>query len=85
MREVFKSLVNTLKQDLHHGFTLPNSLHQINLLQFADDTCLIGKDNAACQSLLNKTNQWLQWSGMKAKVSKCHSIGSNQQLISETV
>ena len=47
------------------------------MLQFADDTCLIGKDSAACQSLINKTNQWLQWSGMKAKVPKCHSVAIN--------
>ena len=68
---VINTLVDTLKQDLHHGFTLPKSRHQINLLQFADYTCLIGKDSAAI------TPQWLQWSGMKAKVPKCHSVPIN--------
>ncbi len=70
---VINTLVDTLKKHTTLGYTLtPN--HQINLLQYADDTCLVADGPAACQCLLNTTNEWLQWSGMRAKVPKCHSL-----------
>ena len=70
---VINTLVDTLKKHTNLGYSLsPN--HQINLLQYADDTCLVANGPAACQSLLNTTNNWLQWSGMRAKVPKCHTL-----------
>ena len=44
------------------------------LLQYADDTCVIANTPATCQQLLNMVDQWLQWSGIKAKVTKCHTV-----------
>ena len=46
----------------------------MHLLQYADDTCLISDGPADCTSLLVQVEKWLHWSGMKAKVSKCHSL-----------
>ncbi len=55
------------------GYSLtPN--HQINLLQYADDMCLVANGPAACQHLFDTTSEWLQWSGMRAEVPKCHSL-----------
>ena len=48
--------------------------HRINLLQYADDTCVIADSPAACQQQLNQVDQWLGWSGMKAKVTKCYCV-----------
>ena len=70
---VINTLVDTLKQHTNLAYTFkPN--HQINLLQYADDTCLVANSPSACQYLLNTTNQWLLWSGMRAKVPKCHCL-----------
>ena len=70
---IINTLIDTLKQHTNFGYTLkPN--YKINLLQYADDTCLVANSPSACQYLLNATNQWLLWSGMRAKVPKCHSL-----------
>ena len=53
------------------GYQFSNSRRQVNILQYADDTCLVASSPAACQHLLNITSDWLQWSGMEAKVPKC--------------
>ena len=71
---VMNTLIDTLKMRSELGFNLPKSSHKLNLLQVADDSCLIAKDSSACQSLLNVVERWLQWAGMRAKVSKCHSV-----------
>ena len=71
---VINTLIDTLKTKSELGFNLPNSSHKLNLLQFADDSCLIAKDSSACQSLLRVVEKWLLWAGMKAKVLKCHSV-----------
>ena len=71
---VINTLIDTLKTKSELGFNLPNSSHKLNLLQFADDSCLIAKDSSACQSLLRVVEKWLLWAGMKAKVPKCHSV-----------
>ena len=56
------------------GYTITGSRHQVNLLQYTDGTCLLANSPASCQHLLNMVDNWLKWSGMKAKVPKCHSI-----------
>ena len=51
-----------------------NSRRRVNILQFADDTCLIANSPASCQYLLDTSSNWLQWSGMSAKVPKCQCL-----------
>ena len=69
---VMNKLVDTITQSHHHlGYSLSSANQSCNLLQFADDTSLLGKGPAACQALLDSTEQWLDWSGMKPKVPKC--------------
>ena len=71
---VINTMVDTIHQRLDLGYTITNTSHTINLLQYADDACLIAKDPASCQHLLQTVEQWLQWTGMRAKVPKCHSL-----------
>ena len=71
---VINTLVDTLQSRTDLGYNLSNSNHQVNLLQYADDTCILANSPASAQHLLNMTSDWLQWSGMKAKVTKCHSL-----------
>ena len=75
---VFNTVINTLVDTIHEkldlGYTITNTPHTINLLQYADDTCIIAKNPATCQHILTVVEQWLQWAGMKAKVPKCHSL-----------
>ena len=69
------TLIDALKSLKHHGYILSGTQHSVNLLQYADDTCLVSNGPASCQELLNQVDKWLQWSGMKAKVPKCYSLG----------
>ena len=81
---VINTLIDTLQTRLDLGYTLSDSTRQVNVLQYADDTCLLADSPAAAQHLLGVVNQWLQWSGMRAKVCKCHSLalqGSTGKLI----
>ena len=71
---VMNTLVDTISQHQQLGFSLSGTKHSANLLQFADDTSLLGKGPAACKALLDCTSQWLEWSGMKPKVPKCCSL-----------
>ena len=56
---IFNAVINTLvdtlnlKKDL--GYSLSPS-HQVNLLQYADDTCIIASSPAAAESLLDSTS-----------------------------
>ena len=34
----------------------------------------LSSSRLSCQHLLDMVDQWLQWSGMRAKVCKCHSL-----------
>ena len=72
---VINTLVDTLQTHLDLGYTISGSNHQVNLLQYADDTCLLANSPASCQYLLNTLGDWLQWSAIRAKVAKCHSMG----------
>ena len=71
---VMMTLADTLKEDQHLGYTFAQSHRSINVLQYADDTCLIANGLSSCQHLLAKVEKWLQWSGMRAKVTKCHTL-----------
>ena len=70
---VINTLVDTLRRRSDLGYDLTPS-HTVGLLQYADDTCITANSPAACQHLLNMTDQWLLWSRMKVKVPKCHSL-----------
>ena len=75
---IFNTVMNTLldtvslRNDL--GYRFSNSRRQVNILQYADDTCLIANSPASCQYLLDTTSNWLQWSGMSAKIPKCQCL-----------
>ena len=71
------TLIEALKPLNHLGYNLElsGSMHQVHLLQYADDTCLVANGPAACQELLGQFELWLHWSGMTAKVPKCFSLG----------
>ena len=76
---IFNTVMNTYVDTItiNHrdtGYCFSKSNHRVNLLQYADDTCLIGDGPASCQALLTKTEQWLEWARMKAKVPKCASL-----------
>ena len=74
---IFNTVINTLADTLRRhselGYRLSKTSYTVNQLQYADDTCLLANCPAACQQLLNITDQWLSWANMKAKVVKCHS------------
>ena len=75
---IFNTVINTMvdtikvRRDLGYHFTDRVS---VNLLQYADDTCLVANSPSAGQQLLSLVERWLSWSGMKAKVPKCHALG----------
>ena len=71
---VINTLVDTLQTRIDLGYNLSNSNHQVNLLQYADDTCILANSPASAQHLLDMTSDWLQRSGVKAKVTKCHLL-----------
>ena len=71
---IFYTVINTpvdtiqSRQDL--GYNYSQTQRPVNLLQYADDTCLVANFSATCQHLLGMMNEWLTWSGMKAKIPK---------------
>ena len=69
------TLNDALKPLSHLGYKFSSTKHSIHLLQYADDTCLVADGPSSCRELLKQVERWLQWSGMKAKVPKCHSLG----------
>ena len=71
---VMNTLVDTLQTRLDLGYNLSTSNHQVNLLQYADDTCITANSAASAKHPLNMTSNWLEWAGMKAKPCKCHSL-----------
>ena len=68
------TLADSLKGDQPLGYTFSNRPRCMNILQYADDTCLVAKGLASCQQMLKKVERWLTWTGMKAKVPKCFSL-----------
>ena len=73
---MINTLVDTIHGKLELGYTITNISRTINILQYADNTCLIAKDPATCQHL-TVVERWLQWSGMRAKVPQCHSLATH--------
>ena len=76
---IFNTVMNTLVDSItqrcsHLGYSLNSTSSKVNLLQYADDTSLIGDGPASCQHLLGVTESWLSWSGMQANVPKCVSV-----------
>ena len=78
---VMNTLVDTISQSHHLGYSLSSASQSCNLLQFADDTSLLVQGPAACQALLDRTAQWLEWSVMKPSVPKCCSRQSKHPLV----
>ena len=87
---IFNTVMNTLvdtistRIELGYQFNFSSSTRKINILQYADDTCLVANSPASCQLLLSKVSQWLEWAGMAAKVPKCKCIplqGSTGKLV----
>ena len=74
---VMMTLADSLKAEMDCGYTFSQSRRSTNILQYADDTCLITNGPASCQKLLSKVNIWLNWFGVKAKVPKCYSLAIN--------
>ena len=76
---IFNTVINTLVDTLNIrsdlGYSFSRSQKPINLLQYADDTCIIGNSPASCQHLVNIMSTWLQWAGMEAKLPKCANLG----------
>lgn len=70
---VINTIVDTIKTRPDLGYHFTNQL-SVNLLQYADDTCLVANSPSSCQQLLHFVDRWLCWSGMRAKVPKCHSL-----------
>ena len=71
---VMATLVDALKVDSFLGYTFSQSSRLVNVLQYADDTCLVANGLASCQRMLGKVAAWLEWTGMKVKLPKCHSL-----------
>ena len=75
---IFNSVMSTpgesLKQYQQLGYSFTNSSRSLTTLQYADDTCLVADGPSSCQTLLEHMQRWLEWTGMKAKVPKCHSL-----------
>ena len=79
---IFNTIINTLidtVSDLCYQFS--NSSHRLNILQYADDTCLVANSPASCHYLLSMVYDWLQWSGMIAKVPKCKCVASTGKVV----
>ena len=81
---VINTLIDTLQTRLDMSYKLFDSTRQVNVLQYTDDIRLLADSPAATQHLLDMVDQWLQWSGMRANLCKCHSLavqGSTGKLI----
>ena len=75
---IFNSVMSTLGESLKQlqqlGYSFSNSSSSLTTLQYADDTCLVADGPSSCQKLLKHVDRWLEWTGMRAKVPKCHSL-----------
>ena len=71
---VMNTLVDTISTTVDIGYQFSGSLRRVNIMQYADDTCLVANSPASCQYLLSKVGDWLDWTGMSAKVPKYQCI-----------
>ena len=81
---VMNTLVDTISLRIDLGYQFSGSQRRVNILQYADDTCLVANSPAACQHLLSTVADWLEWSGMAAKIPKCQCVslkGSTGKLV----
>ena len=71
---VINTLVDTIQRRVDLGYILCGAPTPVNLLQYADDIGVMSGSVAGCQHLLTLVDKWLQWSGMRAKIPKCHAL-----------
>ena len=71
---VMATLADALKAHSSLGYTFSGSSRSMNVLQYVDDTCLVADGPASCQRMLERVESWLEWTGMRVKVPKCHSL-----------
>ena len=71
---VMNTLVDTISKRVDLGYKFSSSHRRVNILQYADDTCLVANSPASCQYLLSGVGTWLEWSGLAAKVPKCQCL-----------
>ena len=71
---VMNTLLDTISLRIDLGYCFSNSPRRVNILQYADDTCLVADSPASCQYLVDTVSDWLQWSGMVAKIPKCQCL-----------
>ena len=69
---VMVTLTDALKADRQLGYKLGGKT-TTNVLQYADDTCIVANGPANCQSLLDKVQGWLQWTGRHPWWPRCPS------------
>ena len=56
---VINTLVDTITTRIDLGYQLSGSLRRVNILQYADDICLVANSPSSCQYLLSKVGDWL--------------------------
>lgn len=56
---VINTMVDTIQTRRDLGYKFVHSQPHVNLLQYADDTCLIGNSPASCQHLIDIMISWL--------------------------
>ena len=81
---VMNTLLDTVSLRTDLGYRFSNSRRRVNILQYADDTCVVANSPASCPYLLDTTSISLQWSGMSAKIPKCQCLslqGSSGKLV----
>ena len=71
---VMNTLIDTITTRADLGYKFSGSVRRVNILQYADDTCLVVNSPASCQYLLSKVGDWLNWTGMAVKVPKCQCL-----------
>jgi hypothetical protein len=71
---VMNTLLDTISLRIDLGYRFSNSPRRVNILQYADDICLVADSPASCQYLVATVSDWLQWSGMVAKIPKCQCL-----------
>ena len=77
---VINTLVDTISMRIDLGYQFSGSRRRVNILQYADDTCLVANSPASCQYLLSTVADWLEWTGMAAKVPVYRSARVNREV-----
>ena len=60
---VMATLVDALRVDSFWGYTFSQSSRLVDVLQYADDTCLVADGPASCQRMLEKVGWMFGWNG----------------------